>query len=497
MRKIKILVFTILIFIFSSCTFNNNIDIVTDTIEKPQKGENLLKGTWEVDALEAINKKDFKIENEIGDKLIITNSVVGINNDYSLNPNFSAKYVNLKTYLKSKGIDKLENNENLDKDVIVLNSSDGQFFSRDFIKLSDEKIMFLKNSVIYYLTKKSSSVSNEDILKYTSENSNSSDRVNVNISEKDDTTVLIGIRERVENNTISPKYNYYTYMVRLRPKKEAIFSKTEGIFFPKKDEFWKLKISSSNTDLNYDSILAYPFSLEEDVLNNQKVREKYENVDVNRNIILNYVKGDYVSFQYTDPYSSSKIIKYSILNTSEDFNNAEGLTINEIAQKDVSNDFRSKVLKEIENDHLDYDETQVGEDLSNIGFIRSKGNLILETSYWIRTENSTGQKSFPIDIATNKDFFQSGKKLVNWDQIKNFDSDAKDYIESDNKQYILIQNQDEILIYQLNNGRISEYPSISIATNNSTSIIMCEWAFDEYANVWDDEFKGNDLLHDY
>lgn len=497
MKKIRILIFIFLLFVLSSCS--SNIEDVATLIDMPTREENFLTGTWKVSKIEKQKSgSDSNRAYDIGDKLYISNDIVAIDEDYTLNPNYSAKYVNLKDYLKSRDFSLFKDIKTNDLKVIVLNASEGQLYSRDFIVFSENEIAFIENSFVYYLSKNSEKVDKKIQDYYISKNKDFRSFEKDDNSKKTDITVLLGTREKVNiDGNPTDQYNYYTYAVRLEPNLGARKYKTSNLFFPNKQEFWKLELPVNSATGMHDRITAYPVRLEEEIANNPETKLKYTYMDYKKNIKLNYLQEDRASFEYTNPDDEISMTKYAILKL-EQLSQLKPLSINEITGTDNVSNFEDTVMKQINKDFGKVGKKDINEiDPTNVGIVRNQGIWQFETSYQIKADNNIKQKSFPIDMTIEGKKLNEKKRIINWDQIKNKNPQAIDYFESYNNQYIIIQDADEILVYGLKNGVITNTPLISIQTPTSTQIVMCEWAGGEYANKWENAFKQNELINEY
>ena len=242
MKKIKKLTLLLFIFILTSCSFGRPED-VTELIEPPIVEDPILKGTWKISEIKESTKNNNSISVSVGDELYIDKNLVAINDDYAYPPKFSSKFVNLKSYLESRSVD-FDFSKN--SYVKILSASQGQLYSRDFIILEKNKIAYLQSDYAVILKKIDNSVKRSVIKKYAKKASK--ERTTSKTGEKieKDISVLIGVRERIDTNNTNPNYYYYTYCIRIEPNKMARIEKAEHIFFPLKEEFWRLKCEPNN-----------------------------------------------------------------------------------------------------------------------------------------------------------------------------------------------------------------------------------------------------------
>ncbi|MDO4594122.1 MAG: hypothetical protein Q4B52_01970 [Tissierellia bacterium] len=495
MKKISLVFITIVFFLLSSCS--SRIQDVATLIDKPKPSENFLKGSWEIDDIE-FTTDDVKDSNyKIGDKLYISNDIVAIEDDYTLNPKFSAKFVNLKDYLISRDFENLEKFANNDINVKILNAQEGQLYSKDFIQLDENLIAFIQNSVIYYLTKTSDKVDESVIEEYRQLQKNIRNYGSDSKNYKKDLTVFLGVRERLEDeNQVDKEYEYFTYAIRFEPDSRVRIHKIKNILFPKKQEFWKLRVPKDEDTGYYNKIISYPTRLEKEFSKNPDKEKKYTYRDDSLDLRINYIEENYISYDYTIIDSDFSVMKYAMIKHDE-LDTGKKLNVNEITGADTLGDFEDRVFEQAKKDNGDIKKEDVDVDSTNIGIIRNQGLWQLVTSYQASIDDKIQQRAFPIDFTIEGKRLNNKKNAVSWDQIKNKNAQAKDYFESYNNQYIIIQDADEILFYELNNGVIGNSPIASIQIKYRTQIIMCEWAGGDYAKKWEDAFLKNDAVHEY
>ena len=486
MIRLKKISLIILFLILTSCSFGRPEDM-TELIESPKQEETILKGTWKVTEIRKIGKNNSLNINK-NDKLYIDNDIVALNDDYAFPPKFSSKFVNLKSYLESRSI---EFNDSSDKYVKILTASQGQLYSKDFIILNNKKILFIQDEYAITLKKVNKSVPRSIVEKCAKKASKERTTKNGEKVEKD-TTVLIGVREKIETDANNPKYYYYTYCIRLEPNKMARIEKSEHIFFPHKQEFWRLRCETDINSKNYNNIEAYPIKLEKEI--NKKDNKKRYSLENNKiNLKINFVNENFISFDYNLINDKLPITKYAVVKT-DDLKSNSFLNITDFTgNKDSEKLFKGLIYDQVSN-NLSTKKENLTYDYTNFGLIRNFGLWQLQSSYNIENDKSLEQKSFPIDMAYNNSFISQNNKDITVDQIKNINNQAKDYFELVNGQYVAVQSPDEILFYSIKNGLIDPNPKFSIKLNNSTQIVMFEQGLGSYAEKWEKSFNENNII---
>ncbi|MDU5912910.1 MAG: hypothetical protein E6Z21_01315 [Anaerococcus vaginalis] len=489
MIKLKKLTLLLFLFILTSCSFGRPED-VTELIEPPAVEDPILKGTWQVSEIKKSKNKGETINVSVGDKLYIDKNLVALNDDYAYPPKFSSKFVNLKSYLESRSVDYDFSKNSF---VKILSASQGQLYSKDFIILEKNKIAYLQNECAVILKKIDKSVNRSVIKKYAKKASKERSTTKTGEKIEKDISVLIGVRERVDNNSSHPNYYYYTYCIRIEPSKMARIEKAEHIFFPLKEEFWRLKCEPNNKTRTYNTIMAYPVKLENHI-NDSKHKGKYKFLNDDIDLKINYVNEDYVSFDYTLVSDKLPVNKYAVLRTDE-ISKDSFLTINEFTGDDSSKQtFKDIIFDQISKNISSVDKDKISYDFTNFGFIRNLGLWQLQSTYQMEKDDNLEQKSFSIDITLKEDLINQDNKDLTIDKVKNINSQAKDYFELANSQYVAVQTPDEILFYSIKNGLIDPNPRVSIQLSNSTDIIMFEQGLGSYAEKWEKYFNDNNII---
>ncbi len=489
MKRIKSLLLIFILIICSSCSKDAPQD-VTDLIVQPEAEEPMLQGTWEVYDIKNTGTNSTSQSINIGDKLYINKDLVAINDDYALPPKFTSKYVELDKYLESRGIDLKASSK---ANVIVINASQGQLYSKDFVRIGKNKILFVNENNIILLKKKSSDVERKIFDKYQARSESERSFTIEGEAVEVDINIFIGVRERVETYGSDPKYYYYTYSVRIEPDEDARIYKAEDIFFPRKDEFWRFKSLQNEDTGKYDSFMAYPIRLEKNI-NHKDNKKKYTFTDHDKDMKYNFVNENFISFDYSSKTNDLPLNKYAMVKTDE----LEKNTIIEVrdytGDKESNKVFENIIYDEVAKNFADVKKEDISYDFTNFGIIRNQGLWVFQTSYQLNKDDSLQQKSFPIDIAIRDDLIIGTKKNLDVDQVKNINNQEKDYFELINDQYVAIQTADELLFYKIKNGYIEINPAFYIPFNNPTQIVMFEQGLGSYAHKWEKAFTENNVI---
>lgn len=499
MKKIyRLLLVLVSVIVLSSCT-NSKSEELNDLIQMPKQESPSIRGTWRVKEVKSKKNSSEDQIPKVDDFVYIDQNLVAIGDSYAFPPVFSSKYVNLSKYLKNRGID----NKKIDKDKnsVVINASQGQLFSKDFIKQSEISMFYIVNDSMIVLEKVSNKVDSKILNSYSKKASK--ERMTNPEGEEvaEDQAITLGIRERIEENSDYVSYNYYTYLIRIKDDGDISYKKAYNIFVNDKDEYWSINTNSNNITNNYDELLAFPVRIRQK-MGDSSTRNKYSYKDINLNMRINYVSDEFISIDYTSPVNDNPIRKYAILET-KNLKDSKFLSLQEFTgEEDSDLIFKERVLDEANSNFKNFDEKNIPFDNTNFGIIRNQGQWIFQSSIFTGTGEEFEQNFFPIEIAIgsqmlNKKPSKDTKDSPTRDQVRNINPQFKDYHILSNGKYIIIQTPDEILLHKINDNLIDKNPIYSIPTMNSTTIVSIDEQSASSAENLESAFTNyNDIIEE-
>ena len=485
LSKFLIFVFTSLVLI--SCS-RKNPEELSDFILLPKQDEPVLEGTWQVTNVDKSDKST-NTPPQIGDRLYICKDLVAINDEYAFPPSFTGKYVNLTEYLTNRGFE--FDNVDLDESVIVINASQGQYFARDFIKRSDDEIFYIVDDNVIYLSKLSSEVDSSIVDEYTSLANNERSKKASSEKSNEDISILLGVRERTDLPNGRQDYDYYTYMIRILEDENIEYKKASDIFVRGQDEYLKVRSSKNSLSGFYDNIEAFPVRLENQ-MDEQSLIDRYQFRDFDMNIKLTFVDKDYISFSYTRVLFDKTINKYGFISTRELLDNRL-ITLEEFTgENDATEQFENMIENEISNKTDDVDPSDVIIDSTNFGLVRDTGSWAIQTS--IYTKDSQIRTSSQLPIRNYVEEKSLTNTSITRDQVRNINSQFKDFQILNNGNYILIQTQDEILIHRIVDNLIEKKPFYSIPTPNPTAFVSIDQQTGSNAKILETAFTNSNTI---
>lgn len=476
MKKIcRLLMLLVFIISLSSCT-NSKSEELNYLIQMPKQESPSIIGTWRVKEVNSKSNLSEEQVPKVDDLVYIDQNLVATGDSYAFPPVFSSKFVNLSKYLKNRGIDNIKVDK--DKNSVIINASQGQLFSKDFIKQSEVSMFYIVNDSLVVLEKVSNKVDSKVLNSYSKKASK--ERMTNPEGEEvaEDQAITLGVRERIDESSDYVSYNYYTYLIKIKDDSDISYEKAYNIFVHDKDEYWSINTNSNNITNNYDELLAFPVRIRQK-MSDSSTRMRYSCKDININMRINYVSDEFISIDYTSQMDDNPIRKYAILET-KNLKEGKFLTLQEFTgEEDSDLIFKERVLDEANSNFKNFDEKNIPFDNTNFGIIRNQGQWIFQSSIFTGDGEEFEQNFFPIEIAIgsqmlNKKSNKDNKVSLTRDQVRNINPQFKDYHILSNGKYILIQTSDEILIHKINDSLIDKNPIFSIPTMNSTTIVAID-----------------------
>lgn len=491
MKKIiRCCLFFIFIIFLVSCSKGSDNEI-NDLILTPELDSPVLQGTWQVSKVKNITGVNNTNSPKIGDKLYVNNNLVAINKEYAFPPTFTSKYVNLSDYLINRGYN--FDNVAIDENVVVVNASQGQFFSRDFIKRSDDEIFYIADDNIVFLSKISDDVDSEVInsFKVLAIFERSKDK---NPTKNDeDEALLLSVRERDDLADKDVEYNYYTYFIKIPKDLDITYKKSDDIFIKGKDEYWKIRSKKNNLSGLYDNIEAFPARLEDQMDQKENI-DRYSFKDFDMDLRINFADINYISFSYTKLLFDNSINKYGFLATNELQDNTL-ISIDEFTGENTATEqFEYMVLNEATSADSEIKPNDIIIDNTNFGLVRDLGNWTIQTS--IYTKEKQIKASTQIPMRNHLDNSVANPIDITKDQVRNINPQFKDYYLFNDGKYILIQTADEILIHKINKDYIEKKPIFSIPTDKASTLISIDQQSGSSVKNLEENYLNNNEIID-
>lgn len=465
MKKHIIMIITILIcFILLFClSFNIRF---SGHVPKVESNSSPLSGTW-------IAKKYFCLENSslsdkdakvlLGSTLVFSKDKIYVNDTPCTALNYKVKLVSSTDYLWDNYRIKPSDIGVTSTTIKIYTVSSLNVFLDDYIEIDKNCLARSFNGVLLLYNKLgSSSEIGNDILSKTSKITLSKEQEDI-ISE---TGLILGLRYK-ENNI----YRYKTLFVSSNYNNFSKIIIVNDLIVPRKNGFWKISLNnSSSNNLSNTSIYEYPMMKYSDTPENLR---KSQNIVLPANSFINFINNDYIFTDTTSAYFS--VLPLDNINSSTiEFSKILGATANNFLTRSAKLFLTQKEKKNIPE--------------PNINTLETNWSIIRRTGKWIlrgRIPSGDFDISFQIPtILTNYDSL-----YIPFNVIKRKYPDTTDAYASINKDFLVILSKNNLSIVPTINNIMSS-PSLSTNIDETTTVIMSQWATGNYVSEWQTLFNN-------
>lgn len=501
MKKFLLLFLSIIqIFIFTSC--NSTAVNTGSKISSPLNSELPISGTWTVTNYEVfdsgINVDDYK--KWLNAKASFSSNFATLGATSCNKPVYKIKIVNTNSYLiysYKLTPDKLKIAE---KELKIISISSENNFFHEFIKVDEQHLITNIDGVFLYLKK----TSEQNDVAQINNNSTAMSNENTLKSTSSDSGVLLTLRSqnKSQNSTETnedKEYSYRTLWISYSNKTLSPPIEISTILVPRMTGFWSIQAEQSKDEnVTFDSLTSAPVGSK----TTKKTTEAYYSKDRK---FINFIGNDYISIDRTmsfpaianaDSFSSSSLQMLPI----DNLNSRESLKINQLIDKNInSSDSVSAAFKEgagtylnsLNNSNLFSKEPK----LDNWGVFRRNG-------HWVLKGRLVSLKTLPTNISP--DFFipfPAPNSLVgydnlypNWSSIKESIPDAIDAFSSPKKNLLLSLSNSILSIYEVKNNAIVISPLAQIRLKENETVIMSQWALENYVESWNKAVNKYDVV---
>lgn len=467
---------------------------IGDRISEPRNLITPLEGTWEITRIVPLSedKKTTPPYRE-GDLLYISEKLVGIKDYFTIRPMFSAKYVDTNEYLNTR-YQKTPALEGFKSDnLTVVMVKEGDAFSAEFMKLSDQRICFINESNLFYLKRIDDKVSEEAVERYEKLAKAKSQKPYKD-KERRDMAIYVGVYERKTDKNGIAYPTYYTYLIRedLQSPAPRVYL-IENLLIPRKEgNFTTLgyEVVSKNevngvTEGKYTVGTIGGGEQEPRVMSDRQKRS------------VTYVHDGIVSFDKNIHPTLKGVRTYEILSLDQiGTPNAAPFTVEQIAGKAGKDSFHEQVMAQYRylDPNGEADPKSLTIDDTNIGVERRNADWGFFTGLEVKVGNDLLQSRLPVDLVPVIPVYRSDKLQISWTRVYNQNNQATAAFTTPEQERLLIKDDDEIQYYRLRGENIETEPILSIQLSNSSKIVMMEVAYDKSAKYWEDTFLKMPLM---
>lgn len=463
---------------------------ISNTLLQPDNLYTPMKGVWEVTEIKPIGEEQTSLPAfVVGDKLNVDKAVVGIKDLFTVNPIYSAKYVNTVEYLTSRYLTAptIEGFQGENIEVVMIRDRDT--FTMDLMRITADRACFSYNSRMYYVKNVGASVEDDVIADYIAKHQLQSTQQMAGVATKN-LSVLIGVKEKKTDYYGSEYYSYYTYLIRdeaNQPRPRVYMM--NNVLVPRGDlGFFFVTYSvldkNSVTGVSRAQFAAYPTTVKPADTKNILIDAQKRSIDYIHDGTISMDKVNFLSALET------KTLKAETVQMDNLSANAP-MTMQQIGGPDAKVVYETQLNTNLEYLNISdvpsalaqlYDET-------NIGVQRTR----MQWGFYSNLEIESGAKvhfqEFPLELIQQASVVYPDPLQISWTKVTARNAQANTAFTTPNKDRILIADDDEIQYFELEGDNIGFSPRLSIQMpNRNAQVIMVEYATDDTATMWETEF---------
>lgn len=476
------------LFLTACASESGDLNTVTvDTIEAPKNKTIPLTGLWRISEIVPVNEQDGgKTTFKEDDVFCLSSQVVAISDYITTKPTFSAKYVRLDDYLKSRLINKSAK-EFKSEDATVLMIRDTDVFSLDLVSLADDRVFFIYDSSIYFLKKESDQVPLDLVERYL-KFSAIKEVKQPGSTNKNQRLSLVGVRESVETDEGTSVDSYSTYLIFDDPKSDKpIISKTAGLFtVDSENQAYILAYEPSRinpqTELRQGKFIYYsasdPQRKKAAVLMDQNARQ------------VTYLGNNMVSFSRKNPAAKKEAPRKYELRRLDELAVPLSLSVKDIASLKEVQAFKEQIQtqKSFTDPQGLIKDNNEETDLYNIGVIRETVNWSFVTSKYWKVGERYVPSLIPINLTTDIPVFDTPKNPVSWSKVTTRFTGAQTASSPPERDRMLVKTEDELHYFHLIQGSMDSDSAVSIQLKSESSVVSISHYSGDTATIIRDQF---------
>lgn len=474
MKKFFLLIINIIFIIsLTSCGSYESVDFSNKIIE-PENNNIPIRGTWKVSEIKNPLKKN-DTEDYSNLKVQFSDEFVMIDNEVIINPKYKIKFIDVNKYMvdqyrvniKTLDIEDIEKGE-----AIQINSDNGGLF--EFIRTKEDEVILNLNGVFLFFKKESDKV-DEKIEKVYMSVEEHTETINSKVLEAG---ILLGLKCKDSNGNLS----YRTlWIAKDKDKYHEVYSSND-IIVPRRNGFWKLSIEYiGDSSVRKDKIEAY------NILSEEKKTSYVNRVDDYRESIdINFIGNDYICFETIKMKEDGRHLRPNIkVVPIDNLSIKSGVKISDLAGKDGEEIFN----KSAEG----FFESNPNIKKENVFIDQAFFQLKRKSGRWRMVQRIVDKEmsyDIPLNMIPPKKLLNYDDLYISWNTIKSKEPGAEDAFSAPNNKFLIVQTKDSILIYDVENNKMGERPSLTIPLKEGEKAIMAEWGTGIYMQKWENVFKN-------
>lgn len=488
MRRFYIIIMSFsLVFILSGC---NPIEFKsTSKIISPENKDLMIKGKWYIDDYKIIRQvkvKNHKLNKYLNTYIQIDSDFLYVGGDVYQDVKYKYRRVNTHNYfMNNSEINPKALGIYIDELEVVSASLDGKVLY-EYIKYDENKLMFSSDGIYYFASKRGNLV-DKDVRRLYSNNTIGEETQDVNKNKR--SGVLIGLRSQrnqTENGNINES-EYRTLWISSTDKDEVRVKEKPNIIFPRISGFWELGVKKDVVN-GYENETVYvkTYGYKE----NKYIRDYFKDANDNVYRNVNFISNDYIALESIKSDKNNTIVsdEYVVL-PLDNIQQEKGLKIVDIEGQEAKV-VQEKSFKSVIESNKDLKaklETNLNEESFTV--VRKNGHWAFKGRVRPQSKDEELFLDYDIKILPSKKLIVYDELKVPWNKIKERMPEALDVYTSPNNDIAILISKSSLFVYSIENGELSERPLKKVKLNEEESVIMSEWALDEFVYKWDKIFR--------
>jgi len=455
---------------------------VTKTVEAPINKKLSMRGTWQVtEIVEPSKEMRLKSAFSEGESLVISPEILAIGQLYTLSPSYSAKHVDLASYLASRYPVNTTVKNFSEKEIDVLMVRDNDAVNLDIMRLDETHICFSYESRMYYLERRTQDVDQAVLAHYKKLAEKSPKNI---FEQKDqfDLMTIVGIKQKHFDENEQPYYTYSTYMIQDNQEytHPRIFM-MDQLFVANKEGrasllSYEIQRYTEEHGVEEAEFTYKPFSA--------MSGERQDRLSDAVGRSITYINSGFVAFDKLIKISPEikDFYKYELHNLNS-LSSDMPFQVSDLSKTAEEASFREKILEQLAyyDPTGEIDPAKVKVEYDNLGIVRTSNDWRYVTSQLWTTSTTSYPSRIFVDLVTKVPVIDSGTLGIPWTRVTNKQPLAKTAFTSTNTERLLIQTEDELQYYKLFGDTINQSPEFSIQLPKHSEVIMIDFFYDTSA----------------
>lgn len=511
-RTVHILIMiAISLTMFSGCSMSAMEN--DDRIDQPTNLTMPMTGKWIIEeCLKSENgKESTQTSNKpVGRTISFSVDEFAYADNYYSNVSYKIKRVNVVEYFLHKNTKVPEKFTFLDNEAFVVMVYSDDNFIMEFIADSDGKVAVQIDDRYYCVKRVSDETPDirnfpEGTAQYMAEEQTS--LVNNTLQSG----MLLGVRIPVATDDGLGDYKYGTYWISAIECQPRPVLYSSDIYLPRMDGFWKVRVEKKlGGEGMEDNLLATRVTNAESKLLPNEFLNMTDRFETRLRKSIIYIGNDYVCVENTiyDTQGNQgdvKVEKSEISQRTEktlrtlpidNMASVDGITISDLAGENgrmaMENAISDLLKNSAHNTILNIDKESQSK---NFALYRKMGHWFFKGRIDLDRQGQLPHMDFNLNLIPPSNMVAYDVLHIPWKEVKDKLPHALDIYTSPNKEMAVVVTDSEIIIYAIEDNKLANEPLAKYTLQDGSSIIMAEWATEDYVPSWERSFiKNNETV---